>query len=84
MLGLQECLVARGWGHGGFCTGESDTHCRWLSWFEQGPGQWAGHLGWFVSGAAVGTGGGGSMLPPDLVLILTRTKAVPLLAGTCR
>ena len=22
MVGLQECLVARGWGHGGFCTEE--------------------------------------------------------------
>ena len=58
MAGLQECLVARGWGHGGFCTGELETHCRQLVWFEQGPGQWAGHLGWFVLDAAVGTDGG--------------------------
>ena len=55
MTGLQECLVARGWGHGGFCTEESETCCRQLAWFKQGPGQWAGHLGWFVSDAAVGT-----------------------------
>ena len=47
VVGLQECLVARGWGHRGFCTEELETHCRLLAWFEQGPGQWAGHLGWF-------------------------------------
>ena len=58
VVGLQECLVARGWGHGGFCTGELETHCRWLAWFIWGPGQWAGHLGWFVLDAAVGTDGG--------------------------
>ena len=78
MVGLQECLVARGWGHGGFCTGESETHCRWLAWFIQGPGQWAGHLGWFVSDAVVGRWRG-SMLPLDPVSILTQTEAVPLL-----
>ena len=55
MVGLQECLVTRGWGHREFHTEELETHCRWLAWFEQGPGQWAGHLGWFVLGAAVGT-----------------------------
>ena len=55
VVGLQECLVARGWGHEGFHTGEWETHCRWLAWFEQGPGQWAGHLGWFVLDAVVGT-----------------------------
>ena len=55
MVGLQECLVARGWGHGGFHTGELETHCRQLAWFLRGPGQWAGHLGWFVSDAAVRT-----------------------------
>ena len=55
VVGLQECLVARGWGHGGFHTGGSGTHCRQLAWFVLGPGQWAGHLGWFVSDAAVGT-----------------------------
>ena len=58
MVGLQECLVARGWGLRGFHTEESETHCKWLAWFEQGPGQWAGHLGWFVLHAAVGTDGG--------------------------
>ena len=55
MVGLQECLVARGWGHGGFHTGELETHCRWLAWFVQGPGQWAGHMGWLVLDAVVGT-----------------------------
>ena len=55
MVGLQECLMARGWGHGGFHTGEWGTHCRWLAWFIQGPGPWAGHQGWFVSDEAVGT-----------------------------
>ena len=46
VVGLQECLVARGWGHGGFHTEESETHCKWLAWFEwvQAKGQaiWAG------------------------------------------
>ena len=56
--GLQECLVPRGWGHGGFHTEELETHCRQLAWFIRGPGQWAGHLGWFVLDAAVGTGRG--------------------------
>ena len=46
MVGLQECLVARGWDHRGFCTGELETHCRWLAWFVriQANGQtiWAG------------------------------------------
>ena len=51
VVGLQECLVARGWGHGRFHTGESETHCRQLAWFAQGPG----HLGWFVLDAVVGT-----------------------------
>ena len=37
---------------------ESETHCRWLAWFVWGPGQWAGHLGWLFSDAAVGTDGG--------------------------
>ena len=37
---------------------ELETHCRQLAWFIWGPGQWAGHLGWFVSDAAVGTDGG--------------------------
>ena len=78
VVGLQECSVARGWGHGGFHSGESETHCRQLAWFEQGPGQWAGHLGWFVLDAAVGTDRS-SMLPPDLVSTLTQTEAVPLL-----
>ena len=55
MVGLQECLVARRWGHGGFHTEELETCCRQLVWFKWGPGQWAGHLGWFVSDAAVGT-----------------------------
>ena len=58
VVGLQECLVARGWGHGGFHTGESETHCSQLAWFIQGPDQWAGHLGWFVLDAVVGTYGG--------------------------
>ena len=58
MVGLQECLVARGWGHGGFHTEELETHCRQLAWFKQVPGQWAGHLGWFVLDATVGTDGG--------------------------
>ena len=58
MVGLQECLVARGWGYRGFHTEESETHCRRLAWFKQGPGPWVGHLGWFVSDAAVGTDGG--------------------------
>ena len=49
------CLVAQRMGHRGFHTGELETHCRQLAWFIQGPGQWAGHLGWFVSDAAVGT-----------------------------
>ena len=57
VVGLWECLVAKGWGHGGFHTEESETHCRWLAWFEWGLGQWAGHLGWFVSDAVVGTDG---------------------------
>ena len=55
MVGLQECLVARGWGHGGLPAEGSEIHCRWLAWFKWGPGQWAGHLGWFVLGSAVGT-----------------------------
>ena len=38
-----------------FHTEESETHCRQLAWFKQGPHQWAGHLGWFVLDAAVGT-----------------------------
>ena len=58
VVGLQECLVARGWGYRGFHTGESETHCRQLAWFVWGPGQWAGHLGWFVSDVAVGADGG--------------------------
>ena len=58
VVGLWECLVARGWDHRGFHTGELETHCWWLAWFAQGPGQWAGHLGWFVSDAVVGTDGG--------------------------
>ena len=55
VVGLQECLVAREWGHRGFHTEESETHCRWLAWVIQGPGQWAGHQGWCVLDAAVGT-----------------------------
>ena len=35
MVGLQECLVARGWGQGGFRTGELETHFRQLAWFVQ-------------------------------------------------
>ena len=58
MVRLQECFVARRWGHGGFCTGGLETHCRWLAWFEQGPGQWADHLGWFVLHASVRADGG--------------------------
>ena len=58
MVGLQECLVARKWGHGGFHTEGLETHCRQLAWFEQSPGQWAGHLGWFILDAVVGTDGG--------------------------
>ena len=34
MVGLQECLVARGWGHGWFHTEELETHCRQLAWLE--------------------------------------------------
>ena len=48
----------QGWGHGGFHTEESETCCRWLAWFKWGPGQWAGHLGWFVLGAVVEINGG--------------------------
>ena len=57
VVGLQECLVARGWGHRRFHTEGSETHCRQLAWFKQGPDQWAGHLGWFVLDAVVGTDG---------------------------
>ena len=55
MVGLQECLVARRWGHRGFHTEELETHCRQLAWFKWGPGQWAGQLDWFVLDAAVRT-----------------------------
>ena len=39
VVGLQGCL----------------TCCKGLAWFKQGPGQWTGHLGRFVSDAVVGT-----------------------------
>ena len=63
----------------GLHTGESDTHCRQLAWFEQGPGQWAGHLVWFVLDAAVGTDGGVVCYLQIWCLILKQTEKVPLL-----
>ena len=84
VVGLQECLVARGWGHRGFHTGESETHCRQLAWFVWGPGQWACHLGWFVLECSCWNRQRASMLPPDLVSILTWTEAVPLFASAWR
>ena len=46
VVGLQECLVARGWVHRGFHTKELETHCRQLAWFNRvqtnGQAIWAG------------------------------------------
>ena len=77
VVGLLECLVARGWGHRGFCTEKLETLCRQLAWFIWGPGQWAGHLGLVCFGCSSLNRWRGSMLPPDLVSILTWTEAVP-------
>ena len=79
MVGLQECLVARGWGHRGFHTEGLETHCRQLAWFKRGSRPMGRPSGLVCFGCSCLNRWRSSMLPPVLVSILTWTEVVPLL-----